>query len=56
MGAAEREVVKLVDGVPLGGKLKGEGGGFAVHVGVLGAEGDAVVGDGVFDGGEGFGF
>lgn len=53
MGAGEGEVMEGGDGAPFGGEFGGEGSGFAVYFGVGGLEGDAVVRDGVLDGGEG---
>ena len=54
MGAAEGESVQFMEGSPFGRKMFGDVRSFAVYVGGFGGEGDAVVGDGVFDGGEGF--
>ena len=54
MGATEWEFLEFGNCAPFGGEFGGEAGGFAVHFGVGCFEGDAVVGDGVLDGGEGF--
>jgi hypothetical protein len=50
--AGKREEVEVGERAPFSGEFSGEGLGIIVYMSVGGAEGDAVRGDGVFDGGE----